>query len=263
MKQPVMGIQLYTLREHIQTAEDFDKTLSRLSAMGVRDVQISGIGDIPAEEQRDILQKNQMKVCVTHKSLDRLKNDADALMDEHEVIGCDAIGLGSAPGDARGNRANVRGFIGELNAIGAKLKERGFSFHYHNHAFEFVRLDDMKYSMMDLLLKETDPSCVNFIPDVAWIHFGGEDPVEIMRRMAGRVKVIHFKDYAFDEEGVRHFVPLGQGIVDLEACYRAACELEIPYIMYEHDSDWPDNDPFKACEESWQYMMKLQNSFGA
>ena len=55
MKKPVMGIQLYTLRDHIKTAPDFDATLARLKKMGVGTVQISGIGDIPAEEQRAIL----------------------------------------------------------------------------------------------------------------------------------------------------------------------------------------------------------------
>ena len=46
MTTPVMGIQLYTLRDHIQNKQDFDATLARLSDMGVDTVQISGIGDI-------------------------------------------------------------------------------------------------------------------------------------------------------------------------------------------------------------------------
>ena len=60
-----------------------------------------------------------------------------------------------------------------------------------------------------------------------------------------------------DENGEKHFVPLGQGVVDLKACYQAACELEIPYIMYEHDNDWPNDDPFLACEQSWRYLCAL------
>ncbi|HBL40824.1 MAG TPA: sugar phosphate isomerase/epimerase [Ruminococcaceae bacterium] len=259
MKKPTMGIQLYTLRDHIKTAEDFDKTLARLKAMGVTDVQISAIGDIPAQTQKEILDKYGMKVCLTHKPFDRMADDLDNLIAEHKVIDCDAIGLGSANDTFRGNRGNVRRFIRESGEIGKKMKAQGCSFHYHNHAFEFYRLDDMNRCMMDLLLAETDPEVFYFIPDVAWIHYGGADPAEMLRKMKGRIKVIHFKDYIFDEEGVRHFVPLGQGIVNLKACYKVACELEIPYIMYEHDSDWPDDDPFKACEESWKFMCKLTN----
>ncbi len=51
MKEPKTGVQLYTLRDYIQTAPDFDRTLSRLRQMGVSDIQISGIGgDIPTDE---------------------------------------------------------------------------------------------------------------------------------------------------------------------------------------------------------------------
>ncbi len=257
MKKPVMGIQLYTLRDHIKTAEDFDNTLARLEKMGVRDIQISGIGDIPADVQKEIIDKHNMKVCVTHKSIDRMENDLDALIEEHKIIDCDAIGLGSAPSEGRGNRGNVKKFIERTEKFSKIMKENGMTFNYHNHAFEFQRLDDSKYCMMDFLVRDTDPELFNFIPDVAWIHYGEENPAEFLKKLKGRVKVIHFKDYIFDEEGNRHFVPLGEGLVNLEECYKVACELEIPFIMYEHDSDWPENDPFVACEKSWKYLQKL------
>lgn len=70
MKKPTTAIQLFTLRDHIQNAEDFDKTLARLEMMGVKDVEIASIGDIPAETQKEILDKHGMKVCLTHKSYD-------------------------------------------------------------------------------------------------------------------------------------------------------------------------------------------------
>ena len=259
MNKPTMGIQLYTLRDHIKTAEDFDATLARLEKMGVSLVQISAIGDIPAETQRDILEKHNMKVCITHKSFDRMENDLDALLAEHETIGVHDIGLGCASKEQRGNTANVTEFIRQTDDIARKMHDRGFAFHYHNHSFEFEKLEDADTTMMEMLFAETDPAIFNFIPDVAWIHFGGSDPVEILNRMKGRVKVIHFKDYILDENGERRFVPLGEGIVDLKACYDSACSLGIPYIVYEHDDNWPDNDPFKACEISWKYMLKLEN----
>lgn len=257
MKTPTMAIQLYTLRDHIKNAEDFDKTLKRLADMGVKDVQISGIGDIPAETQREILDKHGMKVCITHKSFDWMKEDIDGVIAHHKTIGCDAVGIGSAPGEGRGNRGNVSRFISEAEEIAKKLKENGMTFNYHNHAFEFYRLDDHKNNMMEMLLERTNPELFNFIPDVAWIHYAGADPVEVIKRMKRRIKVLHFKDYIFDADGNRHFVSLGRGVVDLKACYEAAKELEIPYIAYEQDNDWVDGDAFKATEESWEFMQRL------
>ena len=259
MKTPVMGIQLYTLRDFIQNKEDFDATLSRLKAMGVDTVQISAIGDFPAADQKEVLDKYGMKVCITHKGLDRMESDLDGLIAEHKIIDCDALGLGAAPGGYRETAEKVRAFIKKTADIGRVLKEHGMTFNYHNHDFEFHKLPDCDKTMMDILLEETDPELFHFIPDVAWIHYGGYDPVEILTKMKGRVKVIHFKDYVIDENGERKFVSLGKGKVDLKACYEAAKELEMPYIMYEQDCDWVDGDAFKATEESWAFMQKIAN----
>ena len=55
----------------------FASTLQKLSEMGVKDVQISAIGDIPAEKQKEALDNAGIKVCVTHKSLEKMTNDQD------------------------------------------------------------------------------------------------------------------------------------------------------------------------------------------
>lgn len=257
MQKPTMAIQLYTLRDFIQTAEDFDATLARLSALGVHDVQISGIGDIPAESQRDILRKHDMHVCVTHKSFDWMTSAPQEVIEHHRTIGCDAIGIGSAPSDSRSNTGSVRGFIEKAQQVASIFRDNGMTFNYHNHAFEFNRLDDHVACMMDFLLTETDPELFRFIPDVAWIRYGGQDPAEMLYKMRGRVKVVHFKDYIIDKDGNRRFVSLGQGVVDLKACYEAACELGMPYIAYEQDNAWTDGDPFKSTEESWAFLQSL------
>ena len=257
MQKPTMAIQLYTLRDFIQTAQDFDTTLARLARLGVQDVQISAIGDIPAEIQRDLLQKHGMQVCVTHKSFDWLTQSPMEAVEHHRTIGCDAIGIGAAPTDARYNTKSVRAFIEKAQGAAKVFRENGMQFHYHNHAFEFNRLDDHVCCMMDLLLQETDPELFMFIPDLAWIRYGGQDPAEFLYKMRGRVKVVHFKDYIIDKNGYRKFVSLGQGVVDLKACYNAVCELGIPYIAYEQDCDWTDGDPFKSTEESWAFLQSL------
>ena len=256
--QPIMGIQLYTLRDFTQTAESLDATLGKLAAMGVKDVQFSAIGDISADTQKAILQKHGMRVCVTHKGFDRMQTDLATMISEHETIGCDAMGLGACPEEYRKNAETTRRFIAATNKIAQKLQAAGMTFNYHNHDFEFQPLPDVSCNMMDILLSETDPAAFHFIPDVAWIHYAGYDPVSVLERMRGRVKVLHFKDYIINEAGERKFVSLGQGRVDLRACYEAAKTLQIPYIMYEQDCDWVDNDPFAATRESWLYMQKLE-----
>lgn len=257
MTKPVLGIQLYTLRDFCQTAEDFDSILSYLSELGVKDVQISAIGPIEAEIQKEILTKYNMKVCVTHKPFDRFINDTDNLIKEHKIIDCYALGLGGASDEYRNTKADVDSFIQKVSDFSDKLKANKMTFNYHNHDFEFKTLDNGQ-RMIDYLIENTDPEVFHFIPDVAWIHFAGADPVEYLRKMKNRVKVCHFKDYKI-VDGERKFCTLGEGKVDLKACYEACKELEIPYIMYEQDIDWIDGDAKKATKLSWEFMQTLES----
>lgn len=257
MSKPKLGIQLYTLRDFCQNADDFNSTLAYLADLGVKDVQISAIGPIAPETQKEILTKNNMSVCVTHKPLDRFINDTENLIEEHKTIACNSLGLGAAPDEYRYTKKAVDAFIDKINTISEKLKANGMTFNYHNHDFEFQTMDNGE-TMIDYLINNTDPSVFHFIPDVAWIHFAGADPVEYLRKMKGRVKVCHFKDYVIID-GERKFCTLGEGKVDLKACYEACKELGIPYIMYEQDIDWIDGDAKKATKLSWEYMQTLEN----
>lgn len=257
MNKPILGIQLYTLRDFCQTPEDFDSILEYLSSLGVSDVQISAIGPIPAEIQKEILKKNNMRVCVTHKPFERFVNDTDNLIEEHKIIDCYALGLGAASDEYRDTKAAVDEFISKINSFSEKLKANGMTFNYHNHDFEFKTMDNGQ-TMIDYLIENTDPEVFHFIPDVAWIHYAGADPVEYLEKMKGRVKVCHFKDYNI-VNGERKFCTLGEGRVDLKACYEACKKLGISYIVYEQDIDWIDGDAKKATKLSWEYMQTLED----
>ena len=259
MKKPTLGIQLYTLRDHCKTPEDFDATLSRLSALGVKTVQISAVGDFPAKTQKAILDRYGMTCCVTHKGLGLYLEHLPDLIADQKTLGCPAAGLGYAPEDRRDTYDRAMAFVREISRVAHRLAEEGLTFHYHNHDFEFKPLPGGDgRSFYDLLVEETDPKEVFFIPDVMWMHFAGEDPGAWLYKLAGRVRVLHFKDYVREGEAGRRFVSLGQGVVDLPALYRAAGETEIPYIVYEQDGDFTDGDPFRSTEESWGFLQSLQ-----
>ena len=263
MNHPILGIQLYTLRDFCRNPADFDVTLGRLEALGVKDVQISAVGDFPAAVQREICDRHGMAVCVTHKNLDQIESRLDALIEDHKVLGCDALGLGWCPEERRDTLEHTREFAREVDELGRKLAKHGMAFHYHNHDFEFAPLPDGDgRSFYDVLLEETDPANVKLIPDVMWMHYAGQDPAAWLYRLKGRVKVLHFKDYVLTGETVdnkpgKRFVSLGQGVTGLDAVYRAACETDVPFIVYEQDGDWTNGDPFVSTEESWKYMNSL------
>ena len=252
-----LGIQLYTLRDSIQTAEDFDKTLAELKEEGVNIIQISAIGPIPQNEVKEIVEKYDMDVCVTHTNFDRMKKETQAVIDEHKMINCDCMGLGGMGEEYRKDLASLRQFIADAEKIGKMCFEQGMRFAYHNHDFEFKTVMEDGRTIMDILLEETNPDYFWFIPDTAWIQIGGQNPVEFLEKLRGRVKVCHFKDYvkADTERGFK-FTELGKGEVDIPACLNKLREMEVPYAVYEHDIDW-EISAMQSCKDSYKYMLKI------
>jgi sugar phosphate isomerase/epimerase len=64
---------------------------------------------------------------------------------------------------------------------------------YHNHAFEFEKLDGETCGF-DILMNELDPKLVEFELDVFWTALGGWDPIETMKKLGNRISQLHLKD---------------------------------------------------------------------
>ena len=62
--------------------------------MGYKTVQLSAVGPIPAEKLRELCDKHGLKIVLTHWNPDRILNDTEAVIKEHDIMGCDYIGPG-------------------------------------------------------------------------------------------------------------------------------------------------------------------------
>ena len=65
-------------------------------------------------------------------------------------------------------------------------------FGYHNHAYEFEKVEDEV--MYDYMLKHTDPDLVFFQMDVYWAVIGKASPVYYFNQYPGRFRMLHIKD---------------------------------------------------------------------
>jgi sugar phosphate isomerase/epimerase len=79
-----------------------------------------------------------------------------------------------------------------LNLRGQQFAEAGIQLYYHNHDFEFEDYDGK--SGWNILWDETDDELVKFELDLGWVIMGGRDPIEELRRGAGRTGMVHVKN---------------------------------------------------------------------
>lgn len=254
MKQ---GIQLYSVRDYIKTYEDADKAFDFIKNFGCDVIQISGIGPIEPLKVKELVEKYEFDVCVTHKPFDRMVNDLHSLIEEHKMINCDMIGLGSMPDEYRGSVQKVKEFCRLADDIGRKMNAEGVHLAYHNHDFEFKTLENGQ-NTMDIMLENTDPEYFKIIPDVAWVQYAGGDPCEFLTRVADRIKVVHMKDFVVID-GKRKFIEFGNGLVDFNKVYKTCFELNIPYAVYEQDCDWKIN-ALESCKYSFEKMLETADN---
>ena len=105
-------------------------------------------------------------------------------------------------------------------------KTAGIQLSYHNHNFEFEPKAGGKCGY-DVFTEEFSPE-MQFEIDVFWVKAAGVDPVELIKKLHGRVSQLHLKDL---KEGVNTpsystalpkdaFQPLGDGIIPMEPHHR-------------------------------------------
>lgn len=243
MRPEQIALQLYTLREFTQTDEGLGETFRRVAEIGYTAIQVSGIGPVPAERVKQLADAWGLTICATHTPWRRIENELEKVAEEHRLWNCNYVGLGSIPAEYRSRGADgYKAFAAKAGPIAAKLKETyGLQFVYHNHDFEFESFGGK--TGMDILFEETDPAAFGFELDLYWVQAGGGDPAAWVRKAAGRMQVVHFKDMAI-AEGKPVFAEVGEGNMNYDAIIEACDETGVEWRVVEQDVC--RRDPFES-----------------
>ncbi|HEY1576657.1 MAG TPA: sugar phosphate isomerase/epimerase [Terracidiphilus sp.] len=153
------------------------------------------------------------------------------------------------------------------NQIGESAKKRGLEFAYHNHNVEFRKLDGGTTGY-EIFLKETDPALVKLEVDAGWVAAGGGDPAALIAANAGRVKLMHFKDFSTVTPPINelsmaagaHIVDLGTGVAPLKAAYEAARKAGVEYFIVDHDPPFHGKTAMEAAKVDYAYVAGLMRS---
>ncbi len=248
------GAQLYTLRQYTQTESDLDETLRRLSSIGYTAVQLSAVGPIAPQTVRELCDRHGMDIVVTHTAPDRILQDTDQVVKEHELYRCSYVGIGALP-DRYRRPCWIDRFPHDFSPAAEKLRLSGKKLLYHNHNFEWERFPDGR-RIIDILVEALPAESFGFILDTYWVQAAGADIATWIRRLKGRIPCIHFKDMAVKGFAQR-FAPIGDGNIDFEAIVSLLqSQGETDYILVEQD-DCYDEDPFRCLEKSYRVLKEM------
>ena len=212
--------------------QDFWGTMRRVAEIGYRGIEApGGLMDGDVAENLKRFHGLGLEVLTVSASREGLRDDLPALIAQAKALQSPRATVWWAPCDTR---EAVLSDANLYNEAGAKLAEEGITLCYHHHEHEFRRIFN-GVCAFDVLAEHTDPRALAFEMDIAWITFGGADPVSTLRRLAGRVPAVHVKDlYGLGERG--QFTAVGTGIVNVRDSVQAAIEIGIEWIVIEQDT---------------------------
>lgn len=246
------GINLYSVRNLIQTEEDFLRTAKALKKQGYTYMQHSGAEFVPERIKR-VIGETGMPVVLTHVPMDRIIGDTEKLMMEHNVIGCRNIGLGMMPVDILKDDELCEKTVEKLSEAGRKMFENGFKFFYHHHHFEFRKLKNGR-TVFDLL---SEAKYVNITADTYWLQYGGANIASTLEKLQGKLECVHLKDYKIevkDNNFAPTFAPLSEGVLNFKEIVKKMLACGAKYFLVEQDNAADFSDPLAQTAISAKFL---------
>jgi len=248
----LIGIQLYTL--HNQMKEDAIGTMDQVAKIGFNAIETAGYAErkfygYAPEEFKTIVEDMGMIPQSSHAGI--TLGNIDEVIEDTVNAGMSYLVLPSLNKSKRNTIDDYRKAADEFNMMGKKCKEAGLTFAYHNHAFEFDKLENsIPY---DILLENTDPELVTMQLDLYWMVYGSCDPVEYFNRYSGRFELFHVKDMSSGAS--MESTEIGEGSIDFKTIFAEKEIAGMKNFYLEQESF--HMDPFASITISYNYLKTL------
>jgi sugar phosphate isomerase/epimerase len=259
-KTAPVALQLYTIRDAMNA--DVQGSLKRVADIGYKYIELAGYsdgkfyGNTPADFKK-IVTDLGLNVLSSHTQVEGAGvtlDNAKKMAEDHASLGVKYCLQPWIVEEMRTSIASYQKMAANWNEIGKIMKQFGMQFGYHNHNFEFDKVEG-KTPYFDVMLAELDKDLVTMEIDLFWTTKAGQNPVEIFKKYPGRFQLFHMKDMYtretpfFTTVGVKDFAPVGEGVIDFKSILEASDIAGMKYMVVEQDLS-RDGDPFGDIQKS-------------
>lgn len=225
-----LGIQLYTIRDSF--AADPLAAMQAVADAGFAEVEFGGGGFFARDpaQLRGFLDQTGLAAPSMHCTADELSTQMDRVILMAKTVGAAHVVLPWVPEEMRGSVEAWQKVAALCASSAERLAGEGIAFAYHNHEFEFDKVDGDRTGL-DILAAETDAQAVKLELDLYWAAAAGQDISALFQQHSGRISLVHVKDVA--EDGLMTLP--GEGSLDFQAIFRQAKLAGIEHFFVEND----------------------------
>ena len=273
LKRP-LALQVYTVRD--AAAENFAGTMKQIKEMGYDGVELAGLYDLEPDYIRQVLDDAGLKAISAHVPYAQLIDDLQGTLQQYKTIGCDYIAIPYLEDDKRPGAPGFEQVVAAVPKIGEACVNMGMTLLYHNHDFEFVKVDNGSFGL-DYLYVKVPADLLQTELDTCWIKVAGESPIAYIEKYADRCPIVHLKDFYREDEAEDEgqlyeligqdekkekkkssfeFRPVGYGVQDIPSIVKAAQENGAKWLVVEQDLS-VGRTPLEAAKLSIDYLRQL------
>ena len=270
MKTVPVGLQLYTVRDMM--AKDVPAALAAVKAAGYDYVEPAGLYGLSGEAYKAALDAAGLTAVCAHVPLADFGEDPLSTVKTYEKLGLRYLAVPYVPEELRYGKDAFWKTMEYIRKLGMLCHERGIQLVYHNHDFEFTKMEDGRY-VLDYMYETIQPEYLATELDVCWVSVGGEDPAAYVRKYGNRAPLVHLKDYvgqksahmyeligiksdAKAEPATFEFRPVGAGVVNFPSVLAAVAESNAEYVIVEQDQSYAQTS-IEAAKQSRNYLKSL------
>ncbi len=269
-----IGVQVYSVRDYAE--KDFYGTLKKIKEMGYDGVEFAGLYGNDAKTIRGWLDELGLVAVSAHVALDEMLADPDKCFSDYKTLGCKYIAVPYLDEHRRPGSSRFDETLVDIRKMAEKSKEYGIQMMYHNHDFEFVKLDG-KYGY-DIIFDSIPSSLLATEQDTCWINVAGENPADYIVKYSGRAPVVHIKDFVMKnrdsksglyeligikpterqaDEGDFAFRPAGYGVQSFPEILEAAKKAGSEWIVVEQDRPCLGWDSLECIKKAIDYLKTI------
>lgn len=270
MKHLPVAVQLYSIRDDVSAS--LEAALRAVKEMGYDGVEFAGLYDNDPCEIKSLCEKYGLVPISAHVPLNDMVADPEKVIGDYAKIGVKYIAVPYLQEDRRPGTPGWEKTIEDIKRCAEVAKANGIAMLYHNHDFEFIKIDG-KYAL-DMLYDAIPADLLKTELDTCWVNVAGENPAAYIRKYTGRAPVVHLKDFvmagkkpdnmyeligikpegAAASEEAFGFRPVGSGYQDMPSILAASEEAGAEWVVVEQDRPGPDKTPMESIRASREYL---------
>ncbi len=270
MKKFPVAIQVYSVRK--DAGKNLYGTLKKIKEMGYDGVEFAGLYKHSPEEVREMCADIGLTPISAHVPYLDMIADPEKVLGDYAAIGCRFVAVPYLTEEYRPGTDRFPEVVENIKKLGAVAKKLGMQLVYHNHDFEFMKLNG-KYAL-DILYADVSPELLETELDMCWVNVGGEDPAKYLAKYAGRSRILHLKDFNGEKSddmyeliGIEkkapvrpanfEFRPVGYGKQNFPEILKVAETAGVEWIVVEQDQPSMGKTPLECAAMSREYLRSI------